>query len=168
MKLSTLILSLLFIITLSSCSKEAVEETEALNVLTVSTVIAKSTADILLTEKLVEAINDYRISKNLNTVVLDVNAAQNLAMGHCSYMSTKDEASHDNFLSRSTELRKTGATAVKENVAYGYSNANSIVNAWINSDSHRVTLEGDFNHVGIGFLNSISNTKYCTALFYKK
>ena len=163
MKLSSLFLTLLVITSVTSCSKEFIEDESIINNVDVKPITIE---DIMLSEQLVIAINTYRVSINLNSVILDIDTAHYLAMEHCNYMTSKDEASHHNFLSRSQRLRENGASSVSENVAYGYTNANSIVNAWINSPSHKATLEGDYNRIGIGFLNSETNTKYCTALFY--
>ena len=57
---------------------------------------------------------------------------------------------------------------VQENVAYGYSYAESVVNAWINSDSHRATLEGDFTDFEISAEQNDEGTWFFTNIFVKK
>ena len=50
-------------------------------------------------------------------------------------MVDNNEVSHANFYKRSDYLKaNAGATKVSENVAYGYSSAESVVNAWLKSE----------------------------------
>jgi uncharacterized protein YkwD len=165
MKLFKTLLVSVVIILFSSCSKESIEE-ETLNLS--STEIVLSDADIMLAEELLLEINNYRLSIGKNTLQIDINDAQLLALQHCNYMVVQNTASHDNFMQRSLHLKSQGAIHVSENVSYGYTNAASILNAWLNSQGHKAVIEGDFNYIGIAFLNSATNTKYCTSLFYKK
>lgn len=160
---------LLVIVLMTSCSAEEVETTNNLeNTLNNITTLSPSTENITLGEAVLIEVNNYRVTKGLSTVTLDINKATNLALEHSSYMVAKNQASHDNFYQRSSELSESGAISVSENIAFGYSNAQSIVNAWLNSPSHKEVLDGDFNYVGIGILTAQDNTNYCTALFYKK
>ena len=84
-------------------------------------------------------------------------------------MVDKDEVSHDNFYKRSNYLKaNAGAKKVSENVAYGYSRAESVVNAWIKSDSHRKNIEGDFTNFNISAEKNDEGKWYYTNIFIKK
>ena len=48
-----------------------------------------------------------------------------------------------------TLVKDVHAKAVSENVAYGYSSAEAVVNAWIKSEGHRENMLGDHTHFGI-------------------
>ncbi|MFP2997060.1 CAP domain-containing protein, partial [Spongiivirga sp. MCCC 1A20706] len=42
-----------------------------------------------------------------------------------------------------------------------------VVNAWINSDSHREVLEDDFSHIGISAKKDNNGKYYYTTIFSK-
>ena len=83
-------------------------------------------------------------------------------------MSIFGAISHDNFSERAEGLSNQGAQAVAENVGFGYTSAQDLVNAWINSPSHRDTMEGNYTHTGIGALQNNHGDYYVTQLFYRK
>ena len=84
-------------------------------------------------------------------------------------MREKQEVSHDNFYLRSNSLKNNpGATKVGENVAYGYSSAQSVVNAWLNSESHREIIEGDFTNFDVSAEKDPNGKWYFTNMFIKK
>jgi len=75
--------------------------------------------------------------------------------------------SHDYFFRRSNGLKHyAGATKISENIAYGYRSAESVVNAWLNSQDHRAVIEGDFTHIGFGIIKTIEDKFYYTLIFY--
>ena len=94
---------------------------------------------------------------------------KSVAGTHTEYMVQLDEVNHDNFYQRSSYLKENaGAIKVSENVAYGYTSSESLVNAWINSDSHRATIEGDFNYFEISAEQNSEGKWYYTNMFIKK
>lgn len=118
--------------------------------------------------EILELINEYRISKGLsNLLTMDIVKSQ--AYSHTDYMIDQDNISHDNFYTRKAYLEsEAGALSVSENVAYGYSYAESVVNAWINSDSHRETIEGDFTDFDISAEQNEEGVWFFTNIFVKK
>ena len=78
--------------------------------------------------------------------------------------------SHDNFSKRSqTLMDQADAIAVGENVAYGYSSAQGVVNGWLNSSSHRKVIENpNYTHFGISTEVNTENRNYFTHIFIKK
>ncbi|MEZ4874441.1 MAG: CAP domain-containing protein [Flavobacteriaceae bacterium] len=63
---------------------------------------------------------------------------------------------------------KDHAESVGENVAFGYSDAQKLVQAWINSPSHRSVLEGNYTHTGFGVMQNTSGKYFFTELFYRR
>ena len=61
-----------------------------------------------------------------------------------------------------------GALNVGENVAYAYSSAQSVVNAWLNSPSHRSNIEGDFTDFDISAEQNEDGKWYYTNIFIKR
>ena len=57
--------------------------------------------------------------------------------------------------------------AAGENLAYGFRTPEKVVDAWMNSESHRRNiLDPDFEFIGIGYCTSERNRIYCSQLFY--
>jgi uncharacterized protein YkwD len=121
-----------------------------------------------MSEDILDHINDYRLEKNLNILSVDSSFATAYAVSHSKYMIETQSINHNNFFIRSNGLKQKGAISVGENVAYGYSTAESVVNAWLNSEGHREMIIGDFTNIGFGILKSETNNKfYYTTIFYK-
>ena len=118
--------------------------------------------------EILELINNFRISEGLNPLRnLDIIKTQTYS--HTDYMIEQDNVSHDNFYSRKSFLvNNAGAKKVSENVAYGFTSAESVVNAWLNSEGHRDTIEGDFTDFDISAEQNESGQWYYTNIFLKK
>jgi uncharacterized protein YkwD len=92
-----------------------------------------------------------------------------VAFTHTDYMIQNDDISHDNFYQRKESLEmNAGANKVSENVAYGFSSPESLVNAWLNSPSHKETIEGDFTDFDISAEQSENGKWYYTNIFIKR
>lgn len=111
-------------------------------------------------------VNEHRASLNLAPFGWH-NDSEDLATGHSDYMAQLNEASHDNFFQRLDYLQERGASAVSENVAYGYQTAESVVQGWLNSPDHKEALESDYTHTGIGVVQNENGINYYTQLFVK-
>ncbi|WP_271764955.1 CAP domain-containing protein [Aquimarina algiphila] len=118
--------------------------------------------------EILERINNYRASIGLSVLeTLDIVKSQ--AYSHTEYMIKENQISHDYFHARKSYLlTNAGANSVAENVGYGYSSAESVVNAWIKSDSHRETIEGDFTNFDISAEQNEDGVMYFTNIFIKK
>ena len=119
--------------------------------------------------EIVYLVNQHRESiglQSLNTL----NLASKEANDHNGYMIEVGEISHDNFGIRSKNLMdRANAKIVAENVAYGYSTAESVVKAWLKSESHKVNIENpSFTDFGISTEENESGAKYFTNIFLKK
>lgn len=156
------LLALLAILTFSCTTDSIDEKADAL----VENLVVPPTKEI--ETKILELINNHRLSKGLDPLN-DLTIVKSVAFSHTDYMVDKDEVSHDNFYTRSNYLKaNAGAKKVSENVAYGYSKAESVVNAWIKSDSHRKNIEGDFTNFNISAEKNDEGKWYYTNIFIKK
>lgn len=122
----------------------------------------------VISNEILSYINNHRTGLGLHSLVKDSSYATAYSVMHCKYMIKTQSVNHNNFFERSNGLKEKGAISVAENVAYGYSNAESVVNAWLNSNSHKEIIEGEFTHLGFGVLTSNTNSRtYFTTIFYK-
>ncbi|ULC58105.1 CAP domain-containing protein [Flaviramulus sp. BrNp1-15] len=151
------------VLTLSSCSSENLDDKADTIELKLITPQAKA-----IEVEILDLINDHRLSLGLNPLS-DMSIVKSVAFSHTDYMVDHDEVSHANFYTRSKYLKENaGAKEVTENVAYGYSSAQGVVNAWLKSDSHKENLEGDFTNFDISAEKNEDGRWYYTNIFIKK
>lgn len=147
----------------TSCTEN--ENEEAVKISNENVVIPEAK---IIEIEIMELINAYRIEVGLltlnnNTVI------KGQAYQHTEYMVTNNNLSHDNFYTRKAFLiNSLGAHTVSENVAYGFSNAQSVVNAWLNSNNHKENIEGDFTDFEISAEKDSEGKWYFTNIFIKK
>lgn len=156
-------LGLLIVFTLFSCSTDNLnDEVESMQ-LSLVTPEAKT-----IEVEILELINNHRLSKGLNPLQ-ELEIVKSVAFSHTDYMVDNNEVSHHNFFTRSDYLKSNaGAKKVSENVAYGYSSAESVVRAWIKSETHKENLEGDFTNFDISAEKNEEGRWYYTNIFIKK
>ena len=165
MKLPTSLMYLAFVAMLTfSCSTELISE--EYTVPYSQEVEAPASKAIEL--EILDLINDYRASLDLNSLrPMEIVKAQ--AFLHTDYMIEQNNMSHDYYFARKSFLQsKTGASRVAENVAFGFSTAQSVVDAWLNSEDHRNTIEGDFTDFDISAEQNEFGFWYYTNIFIKK
>lgn len=150
------VISLVLII--SSCSSEPLEST---------TVIEEAANVKAVEQELLGIINDHRMS--LKQTALEFSAiAYEYANDHTDYMISKGSLSHDNFSARASGISsEVNAESVAENVAKDYSNATEAFQGWLNSPSHKKTMEGDFTNTAVSVKKDTNGNFYFTQLFYK-
>ena len=123
-----------------SCSTENFPD-ETIDAVTLANAPAAKAIEI----EILELINNHRITLGLNPL------------------------NHDNFYQRKNSLmQNAAATKVSENVAYAFSSAESVVNAWINSDGHRATIEGDYTDFDISAEKNDEGKWFFTNIFIKR
>lgn len=126
-----------------------------------------------VSEKPIEAdildlINSYRVDNGFSSLN-KLQTIKSQTSNHTNYMIEKDEVSHDFFYQRKEYLAENAdAVKVGENVAYGYSTAEAVVNAWIKSNGHRENIEGDYTHFEVTAEKSANGKWYYTNIFVKK
>jgi len=114
-------------------------------------------------------LNEHRDSLGLNPVSpLDIISSE--SSNHTDYMIENEEISHKNFDRRAAYLiENANAISVGENVAYGYSTAKGVVTGWLNSESHRLTIENpNYTNVGISIKTNTEKRNYFTNIFIKR
>lgn len=151
-------------LTLTSCSKEDPKDLDSSNFTAVEAPVIYTTIE----NEVMDLVNAYRAQSGLNQLqLLDENSRQ--AAIHNGHMIDNDEVCHDNFADRYTALVNTvQAKAVSENVAFGYSSAEAVVNAWIKSESHKKNMLGDHTHFGISIREGKDGRLYFTNIFVRK
>lgn len=167
MKPHILKLSLLVFLSfvLFSCSKED----DGIYLNETSEVVNKNVTYSKIENDILDLVNAHRTSLGLSTLS-KLNIVSGVADGHTEYMIETGKISHDNFDERAQELMdKAGAKSVAENVAYGYTTAESVVNGWLNSPEHKAIIENpNFTHFGISTEANNDGRNFFTQMFIKK
>lgn len=157
------LLVLLTVFTLSSCTTDNIDDKADDIELSLVPIEAKA-----IEVEILELINNHRLSLGLKPLG-DMNIVKSVAYSHTDYMVDNDEVSHHNFFTRSDYLKSNaGAKKVSENVAFGYSSAESVVRAWIKSEAHKANLEGDFTNFDVSAEKNEEGRWYYTNIFIKK
>ncbi|MCR9181464.1 MAG: CAP domain-containing protein [Flavobacteriaceae bacterium] len=157
---------LTMLVVFASCSKDEINENDAINQEIDLSIVVKN--DVQMSQDILDLVNDHRQSIGLNTLVMDQAYASAYAVDHTDYMIELSQINHDNFHIRSKALKDRGAVRVGENVAYGYDDAESVVNSWLNSPAHKEVIEGNYTHSGFGVFKNDKNRYFFTQLFYLK
>ena len=162
-KLSQVVVLLVLSISLFSCSVE--DELSNQEIYNTENIIVEYNP---IDYEILELINVYRTTLNLEPLGI-LNEASKEAITHNQYMIDAGAVSHDFFYTRSQNLvEAVEAKKVLENVGYGFSNAESVVNAWINSDSHRENIEdSNVTDFGISTSKDENGKYYFTNIFVK-
>ncbi|KGO87200.1 CAP domain-containing protein [Flavobacterium suncheonense] len=154
------------LITFASCSTDSTDETAPAE--SANYVVNNNYAYSPIELEIAELINQYRESKGLNSLE-KINHISNVAEDHDEYMISVNTLTHALFAQREDNLKETlGAVSVGENIAYNYSTAQSVVDAWLASPSHKANIEGNYTHCGISVRENAEGKKYFTNLFIRK
>ena len=159
------LLSLLLLILVTSCQKDEGFTEEEANY-SIDLNLANET-DWQMADEILAIINAHRASINLPAILKDQQYASAYAVEHTLYMIENAQINHDNFNIRTEALKAKGAIKVGENVAFGYTTAESVVSAWLNSPPHRRAIEGNYTHSGFGVMKGSNGGYYFTQLFYR-
>jgi uncharacterized protein YkwD len=159
---------LLCITALLACKKQEVDP------LTTTTTTTSSTSSNLTVEENMETeilklINAHRATLKLNALVMN-EIIRKEARQHSQNMADgKTAFGHDGFSERTSRMRSqiSGITATAENVAAGFSTAQTVVDGWLNSAGHRTNIEGNYTLSGIGTAKDAKGKLYFTHLFAK-
>ena len=147
----------LFVCTLASCSKESVQSTNIIETENAETV----------EKELLEAVNGHRLSIGRNSLEFS-SVAYEHANKHTDYMIAKGGLNHDNFSSRASEISsEEAAEYVAENVAKDYTTASEALKGWLNSSSHKKTMEDEFTHTAVSVKKDANGKLYFTQIFFR-
>ncbi len=158
------LIAMVLLVTFTSCSKDDLSEVEDFSYNVDLSIVSKN--DVKMSKDILELVNVHRVSIGLEALVMDQQYASAYAVDHTDHMIEVSKINHDNFHLRSQALKDRGATRVSENVAFGYTDAASVVNGWLNSPSHRQNIEGNFSHSGFGVFKNDKGNYFFTQLFY--
>ncbi|ESU21236.1 hypothetical protein FEDK69T_26030 [Flavobacterium enshiense DK69] len=151
----------------ASCSTESTEESIQ-NTSSTEYAVNDKYAYSQIELEVANLINQYRISKDLKSLE-KINHISNVSEEHDEYMISINTLTHALFAQREENLKVTlGAVAVGENLAYNYSTAKSVVDAWINSPAHKANMEGNYTHFGISVRENAEGKRYFTTIFIRK
>jgi len=157
------LLALMTLLTFSSCSTEDFPD-DSIDAISLKNAPAPKEIET----EILELINEHRISLGLNALN-SLSIVKSVAFTHTDYMVEVNSVNHDNFYQRKISLEQNAnAKVVSENVAYAYSTAQSVVNAWINSDSHRENIEGDYTDFEVSAEQNKEGKWYYTNIFIKR
>lgn len=112
--------------------------------------------------KLLDAINQYRVSVGLGLVVIDVKLSA-VSNSHTQRMVQDGFASHNGAVDRQKSYPNS---IMSEIVGYGYKSEDGFLNAWLKSPSHKVALDRK-NAVKVGIATSLDakGKIYATVIF---
>lgn len=164
MKVSTLLpfMAIAFFLSFTSCSTEDLSDNDVIMELGNPPQAKEIEIEIL------ELINKYRIEKGLNSLGNN-GTVKAVAFTHTDYMIEVNQVSHENFYQRRQVIEANeNALVVAENVAYGFTSAQSVFNAWLNSPGHRGTIEGNFTDTDISAEQDEDGNWYYTNIFIKR
>ncbi len=157
------LLAIVALLGFTSCSTDSAAEDQ---INSIEVPVAPQAKQIEI--EIMELINAYRINQGLNPLN-EHSTVKAVAYTHTDYMVEVNNVSHDNFFQRKQSLQiNANANIVSENVAYGFSSAESVVNAWLNSPSHRENIEGDFTDFDISAEKNNEGKWYFTNIFIKR
>lgn len=158
------VIAIVLIVLSFSCSPESLsEETETLSS---DQLVVPETKP--MESEILQLINAYREEQGLKTL-RSLEIVKSAAFTHTDFMVESQSVSHANFFVRSNYLKdNTGAVDVSENVAYGFTTAKSVVDAWMRSEAHRKNIVGDFTFFDISAEQDTDGKWYFTNMFIKK
>ena len=111
--------------------------------------------------------NQFRRSKGLSN--LSIRAELNsIAQKHSADMAAKRVGfGHGGFDKRNNLAKKVikPMSSFAENVAYGATSANGVVDMWKNSPGHRRNMLGNFKYIGIGIAKDKKGRIFYTQVF---
>lgn len=129
--------------------------------------IAQNT-ELTLARQVHQQVNEYRQSLNLAPLTLNAEISQQARKHSQNMAENKVEFSHSGFDRRIKALKGINYRSAAENVAYnqGYGDpVEQAVAGWIESESHRQNMTGNYNLTGIGVAKNQRDEYYFTQIF---
>ena len=145
---------------LTACSKESYTPAEIPD-------IPEAENAVEVEQELMGVVNDHRISLGYSALQYSP-IAHEYANEHNDYMIAQGDLSHDNFSARASGIAaEVNAEYVGENVAKDYNTASEAFQGWLNSTSHKKTMEDEFTHTAVSVKKDANGNFYFTQLFYR-
>lgn len=122
-----------------------------------------------LEQQMVVAVNRYRNSIGLNSLVSKETIAVQARIHSRNMAADKVPLAHDGATERTERIGETILWAtISENVAFSTQRddlVDFVLNRWLNSPGHRKNIEGEFNLTGIGVALSPDGRYFFTQIF---
>ncbi|GAA4118145.1 hypothetical protein GCM10022215_19390 [Nocardioides fonticola] len=110
----------------------------------------------------IAATNHERTSRSIKALTKD-SCLQKMAVKQARKEAKANSMFHQ---SMNPIMQKCGMNLVGENVAYGFSSGQAVVNAWMNSPEHKANiLESRFTRIGFGARQSASGVWFVSEVF---
>lgn len=155
MRLRIAILTMVFVA--GSCSTDPINQTE----------IPTAANATEVEQDLLGIVNSHRIALGQSELAFSPVAYEH-ANNHNDYMVATGQLSHHNFSARAQQIsQQTNAEFIGENVAKGYPTAAEAFSNWLDSPSHKETMEDNFTHTAISVKVDDNGIFYYTQLFYR-
>jgi len=114
--------------------------------------------------RIIELVNEQRAAQSLPPMKLN-DALTNAARYHATDMSQDDYFNHQTHDRSNGSLLKVCNwsdrlkvyfsiyNALAENIAWGYSSPEKVMEGWMNSAGHRANILGSYREIGVGYYN---------------
>ena len=119
--------------------------------------------------QVVKLVNEERAKAGLAALTVDSGAAEAAQTRAGEIVSTFSHTRPDGS-DFSTALKEAGVsfTGAGENIAYGQSTPEQVMESWMNSSGHRANiLNKNFTSIGVGHYENASGVNYWTQLFIR-
>ncbi len=126
-----------------------------------------SDAALSYAEQVVELVNEERAKKGLSPLSIDtsVQAAAQVRAQECEQLFSHTRPDGSGFATALSEQNVSYKTA-GENIAWGQSSPEEVVNAWMNSDGHRANILSEkYTSIGVGYYQNAKGVNYWSQLF---
>ncbi|OLP15426.1 hypothetical protein BST81_26490 [Leptolyngbya sp. 'hensonii'] len=124
-----------------------------------------------LEQQVYEQINQYRRSRGLPTLVLDLRVSTMARLHSQNMANRRTSFGHNGMRQRALTINRViPSRRVSENVAYIFSHnqpAQRAVAGWLRSASHRSAIEDQFSLTGIGVAQDSRGAFYFTQIFVR-
>lgn len=144
-----------------------IPETPDNNIEDTGTTETPDSTNLSFAEQVVKLVNEERTKAGLKEVTLDTNmeaaALVRAKEIEKSFSHTRPDGRHF-----STALQEQNVTfkGAGENIAWGQSSPEAVMNAWMNSEGHRANiLNPNYTKIGVGYYQNANGTNYWTQLF---
>ena len=118
-------------------------------------------------QQIVDLVNQERRKEGLSSVTLD-STLTNAAMTRAKEIEISFAHTRPNGTSFSTVLAEYQISyrAAGENIAWGQSSPQEVMNGWMNSSGHRANiLNANYKKIGVGYYKNASGRKFWSQLF---
>ncbi len=123
--------------------------------------------DMDITRNVLEEVNRYRASQNLELLESNENLLL-LGIQHNQYQIENDDISHDNAISRFCSLASVSkVVAFAENTAFGFNKAEDVVKALLESTNHKQNIEGNFDAMSTSVVANEDGVLFYTQIFVR-